>query len=60
MAVPHYAFFFEPMPGTMSKILVEIEPATNDPSVLASLAADAQAEAARKAPFTATPNQRTH
>jgi hypothetical protein len=54
--VPHYAFFFEPMPGIMSKILVEIEPATNDPSALARLAADAKAEAARKGPLKAKPD----
>jgi hypothetical protein len=56
--VPYYAFFFEPLPGTMSKILVEVEPATNDPGVLAMIASDAQAEIARKSVKMATPDMR--
>jgi hypothetical protein len=46
--VPHYAFFFEPLPGTMSKVLVEVEPATTAKDVLDLLAADEVAEKLRK------------
>lgn len=58
--VPHYGFFFEPLPGTMGKTIVEIEPATTDPSVLALIAADAQAETARKAALMADTDERAH
>jgi hypothetical protein len=56
--VPYYGFFFEPVPGTSSKILVEVEPATNEPQVLATIASDAQAEVARKAPLMAKADTR--
>jgi hypothetical protein len=46
--VPHYAFFYEPLPGTMSKVLVETEPATTSRDVLDLLAADEAAEKVRK------------
>jgi len=52
--------FYEPLPGTMGKTLVEIEPATDDPSVLALIAADAKAETARKAALMANADQRAH
>jgi hypothetical protein len=54
--VPHYAFFFEPLPGTMSKVLVELEPATTESSVRALIAMDDKADAARKAPLMAVPD----
>ncbi|MEO8215065.1 MAG: hypothetical protein ABI560_17835, partial [Myxococcales bacterium] len=53
--VPHYAFFFEPLPGTISKVLVEVEPATTDKAVLEAIAADRDAEVKRKLPTMATP-----
>jgi hypothetical protein len=57
--VPHYAFFFEPLPGTVSKVLVELEPATTASSVRALIATDDTADAARKAPLMAVPDTRT-
>jgi hypothetical protein len=55
--VPHYAFFFEPLPGTTSKVLVEVEPATTAKDVLDLLAVDEAAEKLRKG-VLAVPDKR--
>ena len=52
------AFFFEPNPGVMSKILVELVPAASDAESLALAKADDTRVAERKRGLTATPGTR--